>query len=100
MGHFEINDPSSPATAEIRNMTKQLFDLVSWENLLCDNGRVTGRGKGIPWLMDNATGCQNYWVPDSDGLYTVNEMLTAVWLAFEKACGKQHAGQCNDKAIE
>lgn len=98
--YFEVNDPTSTATAEIRNMTKQLYDLVHWENLLCDNGQVTGRGRGIPWIMDNATGCKAYWLPDQDGFYQVNEMLTAVWLAYEKACGGQPAGQCSNKPIE
>lgn len=98
--HFEVNDPASAATAEISNMTKQLFATVQWDSLLCDNGKVTGRGTGIPWLMDNANGCQNFWVPDPDGFYTVNEMLTAVWLAFEKACSGQALGECSNKPVE
>lgn len=98
--HFETNDPHSAATSEIRNITRLMFDAVQWESLLCDNGRVTGHGKGIPWTLDNNDGCTGYWVPEKDGYYTVNEMLTAVWLAYGKACGGQVPGQCKNKPIE
>merc|ERR1711881_762547 len=81
-------------------MTKQLFAAVEWDSLLCDHGKVTGQGTGIPWIVDNGNGCSSYRVPNPDGLYTVDEMLTAVWLAFEKACGGQPAGQCSNKPIE
>lgn len=97
---FENSDPGSAATKEISALSKELHAAVQYDTLMCDHGSVTGQGRDIPFMFDNASGCSNVLSPGPDGYFYYDEMIWIAELAFQQACGKQPAGQCNNKPIE
>eukprot|EP00927_Polykrikos_kofoidii_P040306 TRINITY_DN34489_c0_g1_i1.p1 TRINITY_DN34489_c0_g1~~TRINITY_DN34489_c0_g1_i1.p1 ORF type:complete len:594 (-),score=51.23 TRINITY_DN34489_c0_g1_i1:164-1945(-) len=88
-------------TREVGRLATKIFQLVRFENLLCDaSGRRSDSGNAIPFTFDDEGGCAGLHMPKADGAYDFSELHYVVWLAFNQACAGSPPNHCPNTAIE
>jgi hypothetical protein len=85
-------------------LAHELLESVHFDQLLCEmkTMRLAAGGTGIPMVlsMSDDTCPGGAQAPLPDGFYQYNEEHYTLWLAYERVCGTQPPGHCNDTAME
>jgi len=103
----------SAAGQYIVNLVDNLVSMVRWDSMMCmqqwDNATNTTvavvappssvHATGIPYLQSSTGVCSDILWPTADGSYDFNEMMPALWLAYNFACRGQ-LGNCTNAALE